>query len=141
MEQPDHLFIGGSFIKTPGIRQKTNKDTAIVCCILFIRSLLIISINLLLSSFDTMAKQAGVVLSVDACVPEILPVSGTELCPLLSSGLENAITAVSAAPIPEKKRRRYKLRCMVYKEKLLLSVRNPCEGDIVLQAGLPQTNR
>ena len=97
------------------------------------------TVNLLLSSFDTMATQAGVVLSVEACVPEILPVSDTELFSLLSNGLENAITAASAAPIPEKKI--VSVQIAVYKEKLLLSVKNPYEGDIILQAGLPQTNR
>lgn len=97
------------------------------------------TVNLLLSSFDTIAEQADVVLSVEAGVPEVLPISGTELCSLLSNSLENAIAAASAVPIAEK--RIVSVRITVYKEKLLLSVENPYVGEVSLLEGLPQASQ
>lgn len=95
------------------------------------------TVNLLLSSFETLAKQTGVVLSAEACIPEILSISDTEICSLLSNSLENAITAAAAVPIPEK--RIVSVKITVYKGKLLLSVKNPYEGKVILHDGLPQT--
>lgn len=94
------------------------------------------TINLLLSSFHAKAEQAGVVLSAEACVPKTLPISDTELCSLISNGLENAITAVAA--IPMERKRTVTIKIIVYKEKLLLSVNNPYEGKITFREGIPQ---
>ncbi len=97
------------------------------------------TVNLLLSSFETTAKQHDVVFSVEASLPEVLSISDTELCSLLSNSLENAIIAACAVPISEK--RVVSVRIRVFKGKLLFSVENPYEGNIVLQGGLPQTFR
>lgn len=95
------------------------------------------TINLLLSYFETAARQADVILSIEAQVPEGLPISDTELCSLFSNSLENAIAAASA--VSEK--RIVSVRLSVYKGKLLLSIENPYVGDIVFQNGFPQANR
>lgn len=95
--------------------------------------------NLLLSSFQAKAAQAGVTLTVEANLPVDLPLCTTELCSLLSNSLENAITAAAKVSAPIKKA--VALRAAVYQEKLLLSVENPYVGEIVLKDGLPQSTR
>ena len=97
------------------------------------------TVNLLLSFFETTAKQAGVVLSAEVDLPKSLSISDTELCSLLSNSLENAITAAGTISIPKK--RVVSVRITVYKEKLLLCIENPYEGDIILKEGLPQAKR
>ena len=97
------------------------------------------TINLLLSFFETKAKQAGIAFSAEANVPDVLPLRNTELCSLLSNGLENAIAA--ARCVSKSEERMVSARIIVYKEKMLLSVQNSYEGDVVLRDGLPQTDR
>lgn len=93
--------------------------------------------NLLLSSFEVKAKQAGVALNVVVKLPEELPLSETELCSLFSNSLENAITA--AAQIPDSGKKAVALRSAVYQGKLLLSVENPYVGQVRIKMdGLPQ---
>ena len=97
------------------------------------------TVNLLLSSFEAIARQASVALSCKAGVPSSLSISDTELCSLLSNSLENAITAASAVPRSEE--RIVSIQISVYKKKLLLSVVNPYVGNVVLREGLPRTDR
>ena len=97
------------------------------------------TVNLLLSYFETLAKQAGVALVVNAGVPNPISVSDTELCSLLSNSLENAIAAASV--VPEAEKRTVSVQITVYKDKLLLSVENPYIEEISFQKGLPRTNR
>ena len=91
-------------------------------------------VNLLCSSFSAKAERMGVRLKVEAVVPGSLPVSDTELCALLSNGLENALNAVG--PL-EKALRWVEFYCHVRLDKLLIEVRNPYTGQITFQDGLP----
>jgi signal transduction histidine kinase len=93
------------------------------------------TVNLILSSFAAKAKQAEVMLSIDAKLPETLPFSDTELCSLLSNSLENAIAASAASPDSE--RRTVTFRAKVHKGKLLVSVENAYSGKIVMKDGTP----
>lgn len=97
------------------------------------------TVNLLLSHFETTAKQMGVVLSIESHVPETISISDTELCSLISNSLENAIAATRIISTPEK--RTVSVHITVYKEKLLFSIENPYVGDIIFQNGIPQANR
>lgn len=95
--------------------------------------------NLLLSHFETVAGQMGVAFSAKACVPQILPLSDTQICSLISNSLENAVTAAGMIGIPEK--RTVSVHITIHKEKLLLSVENPYTGTIVFQDGFPKPLR
>lgn len=97
------------------------------------------TVNLLLSYFKAIAKQNGVVLSVEAALPDNLGLSDTELCSLISNSLENAITAAKTISTFEK--RTVSINMKVHKEKILLLVKNPYEGDIVMLKGLPQSSQ
>jgi sensor histidine kinase regulating citrate/malate metabolism len=95
-------------------------------------------VNLLCSSFSGKAEKVGVQLTVEAKLPKDLPLSDTELCSLLSNGLENALVAAAALPKGEKW---VKLYCGIRFNKLLIEVQNPHFGEVVMQDGLPLSNR
>lgn len=95
-------------------------------------------VNLLCSSFCGKAEEQGVRLTVDAKLPPELPISDTELCSVLSNSLENALRAAAALP-PEQ--RTVDLYCGVRLNKLLIEVRNPYAGEVLMQNGLPVSDR
>ena len=91
-------------------------------------------VNLLCSSFSTKAERVGARLEVETTVPALLPVSDTELCALLSNGLENALNAVGKL---EESRRWVEFYCGVRLGKFLIEIRNPYAGQILFRDGLP----
>lgn len=95
-------------------------------------------VNLLCSSFTDKAQRQGAVLTVDASLPNDVAISDTELCSLLSNGLENALHAVADLPAD---RKHISLYCGVRQNKLLIEIRNPCAGPIAMRDGLPISDR
>lgn len=95
------------------------------------------TVNLILSTFFTKAKQAGIKMTVDAKLPSSIPLSDTELCSLLSNGLENAIYAASCL---EPKHRTMSVKAMVHKSNLLILIKNPYTGAVAMKGGLPQSS-
>lgn len=100
------------------------------------------TVNLLCSSFEGKAERAGVRLYVDAQLPEALPIEDTELCTMLSNGLENAITAAAEMEEPFKW---VKLYCGIRLNKLLIEIKNPyaytSAEEFTLNDGLPVSTR
>ncbi len=96
------------------------------------------TVNLLCSSFMKKANRADIRLSVEACLPTQLPLSDTELCSLLANGLENAMHAVGEL---EKPHRTVSLYCGIRHNKLLIEIKNPYGGKIVMRDGLPVSSR
>lgn len=85
------------------------------------------TVNLILSFFAAKAKKNGVLLSVDAQLPQALSISETELCALLSNGIENAIEA--AAQAAEEQFKKVRISCQgkfvdFYREQLYGSAGN-----------------
>ena len=95
-------------------------------------------VNLLCSSFAQKAHTAGVRLTVDANLPQTLSLSDTELCSLLSNGLENALHAV--APLEESSRW-VELYCGIRFHKLLIEIKNPYSGVITMRDDLPTSSQ
>ena len=77
-------------------------------------------------------------LTVDASLPNDVAIPDTELCSLLSNGLENALHAVADLPAD---RKQISLYCGVRQNKLLIEIRNPCAGPIAMRDGLPVSDR
>lgn len=111
------------------IRQ-ARSDLAAICLTQFCGNE---AVNLICSSFQDQAEQAGVRFTVRASLPQTLPISDTELCALLSNGLENALNA--AARVEGEKW--VELYCEVRRNKLLMEIRNPYEGGVTMDDGLP----
>lgn len=95
-------------------------------------------VDLLCSSFSAKAERMGVRLTLEAALPGPLSISDTELCALLSNGLENALNAVVAL---KENRRWVEFYCGVRLDKLLIEIKNPYAGQIVFRDGLPVSAR
>lgn len=95
-------------------------------------------VNLLCSSFSAKAQRMGVRLRVEASVPRVLPIPDTELCALLSNGLENALNAVKAL---EEVSRWVEFYCGIRLDKLLIEIRNPYTGQVRFREGLPSSTQ
>ena len=93
------------------------------------------TVNLILSAFATKAKQAEIMLTVDAKLPDLLPFSDTELCSLLSNALENAIQATET--IQDSNKRSITLRVYSKNNKLCIDIRNRYQAEPVFRQGLP----
>lgn len=90
------------------------------------------TVNLLLSAFKKRAQSAGVELRVRANLPPALTLPDTELCTLLSNGLENAVHAASAADGAA-----IDVYCGVRQNQLLIEIRNPFVGVIAFENEIP----
>ena len=97
------------------------------------------TVNLILSAFATKAKQVGILLTLDAKLPDSLPFSDTELCSLLSNALENAIHACEH--ITDSKERSITLRMYSKNTKLCIDIRNSYEVEPVFHQDLPITTK
>ena len=84
------------------------------------------TVNLVLSTFYNKAIQMGVSMKVEARLPGFIPVSDTELCSLLSNGLENAVLAAAACPEPE--RRTVSVRTVIHRNNLLIFIKTHMKG-------------
>lgn len=103
----------------------------------FLPTVLITFYVLFLPAFH-LQSQRRAVLTVDASLPNDVAISDTELCSLLSNGLENALHAVADLPAD---RKQISLYCGVRQNKLLIEIRNPCAGPIAMRDGLPVSDR
>lgn len=90
--------------------------------------------NLMCASFADKAEQEGVRFQVEAKLPKALDMDDAELCSIVSNGLENALHAVSELDRGE---RWITLYCGVRLNKLLIEIKNPHVGKIVMRNGLP----
>ena len=95
-------------------------------------------VNLLCSSFSGKAQRMGVRLTPEVSLPGSLANSDTELCALLSNGLENALNAVEEL---EEDRRWVEFYCGVRLGKLLIEIKNPYAGQISFHDGLPESSQ
>ncbi len=95
------------------------------------------TVNLILSTFYNRAKHAGVTMMVDAKLPGSIPLSDTELCSLLSNGLENAIFSAGCL---DSERKVVSVKATIHKANLLVLIENNYRGEIVLKGGLPQSS-
>ena len=92
-------------------------------------------VNLLCSSFSARAERMGARLTLEIALPESAAISDTELCVLLSNGLENALNAVGGLA---EDRRWVEFYCGVELNKLLIEINNPYTGQIPFRDGLPE---
>lgn len=97
--------------------------------------------NLILSAFAGRAEARDVPLSIQAVIPQNLPVSESDLCVLLSNALENALHACAAL---RRTGQRAEIALSAYEKnaRLFLEIRNSC-GDAVAfdEEGIPVTDR
>ena len=93
------------------------------------------TVNLLLCAFREKAERSGVTMAVRAALPARTGLQDTELCVILSNGLENALHA--AACLPESVERKIGVYIGEHRNKLLIEIKNPFVGEVAIQDGLP----
>ncbi len=93
------------------------------------------TVNLILSAFAANAKQSGILLTVEAKLPDSLTFSDTELCSLLSNSLENAIHACEK--IADCNERYIKLRVYSKNNKLCIDIRNSYHTEPIFNQDFP----
>lgn len=93
------------------------------------------TVNLILSAFAAKAKQSGILLMIDAKLPDSLPLSDTELCSLLSNAFENAIQACEK--ITDNTEPIIRLRVYSKNNKLCIDIRNSYQAEPIFHQGLP----
>ena len=126
----------GSIAQIKAYLQDLQQDLDCAVCKQYCRHQVV---NLLLSHFESQANELGIELLVNADLPASLPFKDTELCSLLSNGLENAILATSKVQNPAKKVITVSLS--VKQRNLLLSIQNPCVEAVTFVDGLPVASR
>lgn len=92
-------------------------------------------VNLVLSYYGAKAKSLGVAWRATAALPEQLGYRETELCALLSNGLENAISA--AAQVAQPSDRMVSVHMGLHGESFLIQMENTYSGVLTWEDGLP----
>lgn len=92
-------------------------------------------VNLLLGAYVAKAKQSGIQIRIKSSVPQSLNIPHTELCVLLSNGMENALQATMLTP--EGTNKIITFFCGIRQNNLLIEIQNPYCGEIVIEEGLP----
>ncbi len=95
------------------------------------------TVSLILSAFEAKSKEKGILLDIQASIPNSITVTDMEICSILSNALDNAIEAVD--PIKEATKRKIRLLCCMQGEKLCIRISNPYMGEILFDNKLPQT--
>ena len=85
-----------------------------------------------------MAERSGIRFAAKVNIPEILTISETEICTLLSNGIENAIHAASRCSSDN---RWIEIDFNTRKDNLLISIRNSYVDEVVIKDGLPLSTR
>lgn len=96
------------------------------------------TVNLLCSSYDSKAQRMGIRLEIKASLPQNIPLTDSELCSVISNGLENALRAVSQPKVSDKWVEFY---CEVKQNKLFIQIKNPYAGQVVIRDELPVSDR
>lgn len=91
------------------------------------------TVNLLCSAFNTKAEQAGITLKATVRLSKNIPIPDTELCALLSNGLENALRA--AGQVPDDKWVQF--HCEEREHELLIEIKNPYIHEVVMKNDIP----
>jgi two-component system sensor histidine kinase AgrC len=93
------------------------------------------TVNLILSSFASKAKQSETLLTIDAKLSDSHPFSNTELCSLLSNALENALQA--SLQISDINKRIIRLRVFSKNNKFCIDIRNRYQTEPIFCQNLP----
>ncbi len=95
-------------------------------------------VNLILSSFAGRAQKDGIRLDVRCVLPEIVSVSDSDLCVMLSNALENAVHSCNrAAENGNGQKQQISVQLFEREKKLFLEVVNPCATDVAFENGVP----
>ncbi|GAU79213.1 sensor histidine kinase [Fusibacter sp. 3D3] len=96
------------------------------------------NVNLILSAYAAKAKTSMDNIDIIADVPTNIPIQATDICVILSNGIENAIHACNL--IPNRSDRKIRVSCQFDHKKLLIEICNSYEGEIHFEEDIPTSN-
>lgn len=96
--------------------------------------------NLIFSAFAGRAKEQGILFKVQAAIPQILPVSESDLCVLLSNALENALHSCRKL---KGSGQNTAIEVLAYekKDRFFLQIVNSCDNNVEFSQGIPITDK
>lgn len=95
--------------------------------------------NLIFSAFDRRTQDYGIPIKINAGIPQVVPLSESDLCVLLSNALENALHACQRL---KEKGLLGTIEVLAYQEneKIFLQFTNSCGSEITFDHGIPVTD-
>ena len=94
------------------------------------------TINLILSAFNAKAKNENIRLIVKGNLSNDMGIPETDFCVLISNAIENAIKATKQI---SNRLKEVKVLFYTKNNQIFLEVRNPYEGEIIFENGIPKT--
>jgi hypothetical protein len=96
------------------------------------------TVNLILSYYASKAASDDITFTIDAQFPQNIPIAETELCALLSNGLENAFQACSLVDL--EKARTVRFHSMIQERTLKIIIENSFIEEDFTERSLPISN-
>lgn len=95
--------------------------------------------NLIFSAFVSRSEESGIPMKIQAQIPQIIPVSESDLCVCLSNALENALHACKKI---KTKGTDASIEATAYEQngKFFFQCKNTCDSDVVFSHGIPVTD-
>ena len=95
--------------------------------------------NLIFSAFASRAEESGIPMKIQTQIPQIIPVSESDLCVCLSNALENALHACKKV---KEKGEDTSIEVTAYEKngKFFFQCINSCEADVAFSNGIPVTD-
>lgn len=95
--------------------------------------------NLIFSAFASRSEENGIPMKIQAQIPQIIPVSESDLCVCLSNALENALHACKKV---KEKGEDTSIEVTAYEKngKFFFQCINSCEADVAFSNGIPVTD-
>ena len=95
--------------------------------------------NLIFSAFASRAEENGIPMKIQTQIPQIIPVSESDLCVCLSNALENALHACKKV---KEKGEDTSIEVTAYEKngKFFFQCINSCEADVAFSNGIPVTD-
>ncbi|MEG1657399.1 MAG: ATP-binding protein, partial [Christensenellaceae bacterium] len=111
-------------------------DITAICVIRFCEN---DTINLLLSSYSTKAKESNITLDISVDVPAATQVPPTDICVIFANSLENAINATK--PLSQEEKRKIDISCNNKNGKLFLQIKNNYTGSVKFNGDIPYSTK
>lgn len=96
-------------------------------------------VDVMLSYFSEEAQKTNVEMRIQVNIPDVLPFEDTEICSVLSNGIENALNAVSR--LTDDYDKYVSVSLMIKQHNLLIAIENPYIGEIKMVNGIPASSK
>lgn len=93
------------------------------------------SVNIILSGYANKAKNNNIDIEINTIVPMVIPMHSTDICVILSNGIENAIHACNK--LENESNRKIRVICEFKNKKLIIEMCNNFEDEIRFEGDIP----